>query len=74
MEQKPDPTILTDIVSMKMPFGKYKGRIIKDIPAHYLEWMSSQGFPPGRMGMILSTIFEIKTNGLEYLLRNIKKN
>jgi hypothetical protein len=73
MDLKPDKTILLDIVSMKMPYGKYKGTIIKNIPCYYLEWMASQGFPPGRMGMILSTIFEIKTNGLEYLLQHIKK-
>lgn len=74
MEAKQDPTILKDIVFMAMPFGKYKGTIIKNIPTYYLEWMSIQGFPDGRLGMILSTAFVIKTNGLEYLLRDIRKN
>jgi hypothetical protein len=69
---KPDPTILLDIVRMPMPYGKYKGTIIKNIPAYYLEWMSSQGFPDGRLGMILSTAFIIKTHGLDYLLKDIK--
>ncbi|MBK9733680.1 MAG: DUF3820 family protein [Saprospiraceae bacterium] len=59
---------------MAMPFGKYKGTIIKNIPTYYLEWMSIQGFLSGRLGMILSTAFVIKTNGLEYLLRDIRKN
>ena len=70
----PDPDILKTLVVMKMPFGKYKGTIIKNIPTYYLEWMSIQGFPNGRLGMILSTAFVIKTNGLEYLLRDIRKN
>jgi uncharacterized protein len=73
MEMLPDRTVLTDIVSMTMPYGKYKGVIIKNIPVHYLEWMSSQGFPNGRLGMLLSTAFVIKTNGLEYLLNDISK-
>ena len=68
----PDVTILTDIVRMPMPYGKYKGTLIKHIPTYYLEWMSTQGFPQGRLGMILSTAFVIKTNGLEYLLKDIR--
>ena len=71
MEQKPDPTILRDIIITSMPFGKYKGTLIKNIPVYYLEWLSTQGFPDGRLGMLLSTIYVIKTNGLEYLLQNI---
>ncbi len=69
---KPDSTILMDIVRMPMPYGKYKGILIKHIPAYYLEWMSIQGFPDNRLGMVLSTAFVIKTNGLEYLLKDIK--
>jgi uncharacterized protein (DUF3820 family) len=57
---------------MTMPYGKYKGTLIKHIPTYYLEWMSTQGFPQGRLGMILSTAFVIKTNGLEYLLKDIR--
>ncbi|MBK9255299.1 MAG: DUF3820 family protein [Saprospiraceae bacterium] len=72
MEQKPDPTILTDIVRTRMPYGKYKGTIIRNIPVFYLEWMSTQGFPEGRLGMLLSTVFVIKTNGLDHLLDRIK--
>ncbi len=51
-----------------MPYGKYKGTLICDIPVHYLEWMHGQGFPQGSLGMMLHTIFEIKTNGLDHLL------
>ena len=65
---RPDPTILQDIKQMPMPYGKYKGRIIKTLPVHYLEWMAKVGFPKGSLGMILSTVHTIKINGLEDLL------
>lgn len=70
---QPDPEILYKIVTEKMPFGKYKDTIICDLPVYYLEWFAKQGFPKGKLGMMLSTIFEIKTNGLEYLLQPLKK-
>jgi uncharacterized protein (DUF3820 family) len=69
---KPDTQILIDIVNTRMPFGKHKGVFICDLPAYYLEWMSTQGFPPGKMGMMLSTVFEIKTNGLNTILQKVK--
>jgi uncharacterized protein len=68
-----NPKLLLDLVSMKMPFGKYKGYILSDIPEYYLVWMHSKGFPEGKLGMLLSTLYEIKLNGLEYLLVNLKK-
>lgn len=68
-----DAKILTTLVSMKMPFGKYKGRVLCDLPIEYLEWFAKKGFPSGQMGMLLSTVYEIKLNGLEYLLEPIKK-
>jgi hypothetical protein len=55
-----------------MPFGKYKGTLIADLPVYYLEWMHSKGFPPGKMGMLLSSVYEIKINGLNTILRNVK--
>jgi len=70
----PDPTILKDLVTQKMPFGKYKDRLLCDLPVHYLEWMYAQGFPKGRLGMQLSTIYEIKINGLEKILQPLKQN
>ena len=51
-----------------MPYCKYKGTAIIRIPVHYLEWMASQGFPQGKLGMLLSTAHVIKTNGLEHLV------
>jgi len=69
----PDSKILIDIVRTPMPFGKYKGTLIADLPSHYLEWMHSKGFPPGKLGMMLSTVFEIKTNGLSAILVQVKR-
>ncbi|MDQ8749355.1 hypothetical protein ATE49_09705 [Elizabethkingia miricola] len=68
-----NPEILKDIVTQKMPFGKYKDAIIADLPVSYLEWFQREGMPPGKLGMMLSTIYEIKLNGLEYLLTEIKR-
>jgi uncharacterized protein (DUF3820 family) len=64
----PDPTILKDVMKMPMPYGKYKGTLIKNLPTYYLEWMAGTGFPAGRLGMILSTVHTIKINGLDFLL------
>ena len=72
-EEGIQPNVLITITSMRMPFGKYKGRILSDLPVEYLEWFARKGFPPGRMGMLLSTVYEIKLNGLEYLLAPLKK-
>ena len=69
---KPDSKILIDVVTTRMPYGKYKGVLISDLPPHYLEWYAGKGFPPGKMGMMLSTVFEIKTNGLNKILQLVK--
>ncbi|MCQ6956701.1 DUF3820 family protein [Mucilaginibacter aquariorum] len=68
----PDPQILIDIVNTRMPFGKHKDTLICDIPVSYLEWMYKKGFPPGKLGMMLNTVYEIKTNGVDQILRQIK--
>lgn len=69
---RPDSKILIEIVQTKMPYGKYKGTPICDLPAYYLEWMSSKGFPSGKMGMLLSSVYEIKTNGLQSIITMVK--
>jgi uncharacterized protein (DUF3820 family) len=71
---QPDPKILIDIVQTRMPYGKYKGTIIADIPVSYLEWMAGKGFTKDKMGMLLSTTFEIKTNGLGDILYMVRKS
>lgn len=68
-----NPQILKDLVSIVMPYGKYKGRLICDLPEYYLVWYENKGFPAGKIGILLATMYEIKLNGLEYLLKHIKK-
>lgn len=64
--------ILKDLVSFKMPFGKYKGTAICNLPEPYLVWFKQKGFPEGKVGNLLATMYEIKLNGLEYLLKPLK--
>jgi uncharacterized protein (DUF3820 family) len=78
MDQNKDSTpfdsqVLVELVSVQMPFGKYKDRILCDLPEPYLVWFHQKGFPPGKLGMLLSTLYEIKLNGLEYLLKPIRE-
>jgi len=68
-----DPQLLLQLVSMEMPFGKYKGTLLCNLPVSYLEWFQRKGFPEGKLGMLLQTMYEIKLNGLEYLLEPLKK-
>lgn len=68
----PDPKILIQLVTVKMPFGKYQGRLICDLPVSYLEWFNNKGFPNGKLGMLLETMHVIKSNGLEELLKPLK--
>jgi len=63
-----DPSVLNQLVTMKMPYGKYKGTILYRLPVSYLEWFNRKGFPAGKLGVMLETLYEIKLNGLEYLL------
>ncbi len=69
---EPDPRILLQLVNMRMPFGKYEGRLLCDLPVSYLEWFSNKGFPKGKLGMLLETMLVIKMNGLDYLLKPLK--
>lgn len=64
----PDPKLLVEMMECRMPFGRYKGTLICELPTYYLEWFATQGFPPGRLGMMLSTMHVIRSNGLENLL------
>ena len=68
----PDPAILLELTTYEMPFGKYKGWTIARLPVSYLEWFEREGFPPGKLGMLLATMHVIKTNGLEDLLGPLK--
>lgn len=69
----PNPQILIDLVNTKMPFGKYEGKLICDLPVSYLEWFPRKGgFPKGKIGVLLQTAYEIKINGLDDLLTPLK--
>ena len=69
----PDPNLLIQLVQMKMPFGKFKDRILCDLPVSYLEWFQQKGFPKGKLGILLETLYEIKINGLEGLLEPLRR-
>ena len=71
--QQPSPELLLQLVKMKMPFGKFKDRLLCDLPVSSLEWFQSKGFPKGKLGVLLETIYEIKINGLEGLLTPLKR-
>lgn len=68
-----DQEKLIKLAHTKMPFGKYEGRFLIDLPEYYVVWYSNKGFPKGELGLQLQLIYELKLNGLEDLIRNIKK-
>ncbi len=72
MSELPDRELFIDLVREKMPFGRYEGRLICNLPEAYLVWFKQKGFPKGRLGLLLATMYEIKLNGLEYLLEPMK--
>lgn len=72
--QAPNPDILKDLVRNRMPFGKYKNTLLAHLPIHYLEWFSRKGFPQGKLGMQMQTVYEIKLNGLDDILRRLEKS
>ena len=62
-----DHQALLELSRMRMPFGKYAGRRLIDLPEPYVVWFAQQGFPEGKLGMMLRSVYEIKVNGLEFL-------
>ncbi len=72
MQEGLKPELLPDLVKYKMPFGKYEGRLICELPVSYLEWFDRKGFPKGKLGMLLQTMLVIKQNGLDHLLTPLK--
>lgn len=68
-----DQKQLIQLAHAKMPFGKYEGWSLIDLPEYYVVWFHSKGFPKGQLGEQLQLIYELKLNGLEELIRNIKK-
>ncbi len=68
-----DKQFLIDVSKMRMPYGKYKGRFLIDLPEHYIVWYHNKGFPKGKLGQMLGLVYELQLNGLEELIREIKK-
>lgn len=74
MEISPDKRKLIELAYYKMPFGKFKGRYLVDLPEPYLVWFRQNGFPQGKLGNLLEAMLEIKVNGLESLIYRIQKD
>ena len=66
------PEDLQHLVTLPMPYGKYKGRMIADLPGHYLNWFAREGFPKGDLGRLLALMQTIDTNGLSSLLTPLR--
>lgn len=67
-----DTDALIKLAHAKMPFGKYEGRFLSDLPEYYVVWYHTKGFPAGTLGKQLQTVYEMKLNGIEGLLREIR--
>ena len=70
--EQPASTQQLELVGYRMPFGKYAGRLLIDLPEPYVVWFSQKGFPAGRLGLLLQLVYEIKVNGLEYLFEPLR--
>lgn len=64
-----DPELLKQAINTTMPFGKYAGRKLLELPEPYLVWFHQQGFPKGKLGEQLALMYEVKLNGLEGVLK-----
>ena len=73
ISDRPDSESLIQIAQMRMPFGRYEGTRLIDLPEPYVVWFRNKGFPRGRLGELLATLYEIKTNGLEPLLASFRE-
>ena len=67
------PELLELLVTREMPFGKYKGRLIADLPGHYLAWFAREGFPKGQFGQLLALMHELDHNDLRALVEALRK-
>ena len=72
-ELTPDPKLLLELAETTMPFGKYAGRLLIDLPEPYVVWFKQKGFPGGKLGKQLETVYVIKANGLEHLFDRLRQ-
>lgn len=68
-----DKQLLIKLSKAKMPFGKYKDTYLSDLPEYYMIWYKNKGFPEGQIGEMMAAVYELKLNGLEYLLQRIRR-
>ena len=68
-----DPEQLQRLLTVEMPYGKYKGRVLADLPGNYLNWFAREGFPTGDLGRLLALMHEIDHNGLSGLLEPLRR-
>lgn len=73
MELVSDKEYFLKFIHTKMPFGKYAGRLLIDLPETYVVWFKQKGFPPGEIGHMLGLLYKIKLNGLEYLFDPLRE-
>lgn len=62
---------LEKLANTKMPYGKYKGYYLIDLPEQYIVWYNNKGFPSGKLGAMLQLVYELKLNGLEHLVKRL---
>jgi uncharacterized protein (DUF3820 family) len=67
------PQDLLLLLTREMPYGKYQGRLIADLPGYYLNWFAREGFPPGEIGRLLALMHEIDHNGLKEILEPLRR-
>ncbi len=65
--------LLVKLANTKMPYGKYKGTYLINLPEHYIVWYYNKGFPKSKLGEMMYLSYEIQLNGLEYLVRKLKE-
>ena len=73
METEVNKQFLMELANTKMPFGKYSGRYLIDLPEAYVLWFKEKGYPEGKLGLLMESLYEIKLNGLEQLIRPLQK-
>ncbi len=67
-----EPKDLVTLANYKMPFGRYAGTVLVDLPEAYVNWFNNKGYPEGEIGRLLSIVYEVKVNGLEYLFKPLR--